>query len=100
MDLVLRQDVLDYFLVEMCESFGTVEFHTTQFGGSYGDLRRIFIQTNAYLLQFSADLHSMLFCLGCLQNHQDHVRVFCHCDDLLSSTFSVGCALDDSRQIK
>lgn len=73
MDLILRQNILDYLFVQMGQGFGTVEFHASQFGRSNGDLRWTFIQTNTNLLQFSADLHSMLFCLSCLQHHQDHV---------------------------
>lgn len=100
MDLILRQNILDYLLVQMGQGFGTVEFHASQFGRSNGDLRWTFIQTNANLLQFSADLHSMLFCLSCLQHHQDHVWILCHCDHLLSSTLAIRCALDDSRKIE
>lgn len=73
MDLVLREDIFDYFFIQVGECFGTVEFHATQFGRSNGDLRWIFIQTNTDLLQFSADLHPMLLCLSRLQHHQDHV---------------------------
>lgn len=72
-DLVLRQNIFDYFLVQMSQRFGTVEFDASQFGRSNGDLRWTFIQTNANLLQFPADLDPMLFCLSCLQHHQDHV---------------------------
>ena len=100
MDLVLRQDVFDHFFIEMGECFGTVELHAAQFGRSNGDQRRRFIQTNANLLQFSTDLHFVLFCLGRLQHHQDHVRVLRHCDHLLSSALAVGRALDDSRQVE
>lgn len=72
-NLILREDIFDDFFVEMGECFGAVEFNAAQFGRSNGDLRWIFIQTNAHLLQFSADLHPMLLCLSRLQHHQDHV---------------------------
>lgn len=71
--LVLREDVLYYFLVQVCQGFGTVQFYSTELRGRDADLRRITIQTNSHLLQLPSQLHALLLCLRCLQHHENHI---------------------------
>lgn len=49
-DLVLRKNVLDYFLVEVGQSLCTVEFDSTEFGWRDADCRWIFIEPDSDFL--------------------------------------------------
>ena len=100
MNFVFRQDIFDYFLVEVSQSFGTVQFDTAEFGWRDADLRGVFVQPNPHFLQLSANFDFLLLCLSRLNNQQNHIWILSDCDNLPSSTLSVSSALDDTRQIQ
>ena len=50
MDLVLREDVLHDFLIQVAQRLRTVQLNSSQLGGRYLNLGRIAVETNAYLL--------------------------------------------------
>lgn len=100
MDLVLEKDVLDYFLVEMGQGLGAVQFDASELGDRDADIRGAFVQTDTHLLELSADLHLLLLGLGCLQDHQHHIGVLCHCDDLSSLALALRSSFNNSREIQ
>ena len=99
-DFVLGEDVLHYFLVEVAQLFGAVQFDSSEFGGGYAYLGRVAVQPDPYFLQLPAYFYSLLFGFGCFEDHQHHIRIFGHCDNLPAPSLSLGCAFDDSGQIQ
>lgn len=99
-DFVFGKDILHNFLVQMGQSFSAVQFDSSQLGGSDTDLGRVFIEPNAHLFQLPADFNFVLFGLSSFQDHQNHIRILRHSNNLLSSTLAVSSPFDNTGQIQ
>ena len=100
MNFVFGKDVLHHFFIKVCEGFCAIQLNSAEFSRCNGDLRWVFVETDAHFFELAADLHFVLLGLGGLEYHENHVRVLCYRDDLLTATFPLCSTFDDARQVE
>jgi len=100
MKLVFWKNIFYFSLIKVSECFCTIKSYTSKFGRGYLNLRRVSIQPNSYLLEFSTNLNSLLFSFGGVKDHQNHIWIFSNCNDLSAPTFSFGSPFNNTRQIQ
>jgi hypothetical protein len=98
-DLILTENIFNRFLVQFCQCFCAVQFHTSKLGLCYVDVRWISIQSDTNLVQFTCYFYSLLLSLAGIQYHQHHIGIFCDSDNLSTSALTVSGSFDNTWQI-